>query len=223
MSLSLILFDFDGTIADTFSETVLIYNYFARKYRYNEISDEDIEKARHMNMWQLLKFVKVPKHKVPFLLRKGRKMLYKNLDKIEVFPGIRELLKLAEERGIPCGIITSNSRKNVERFIQINDLPNIHFVRSSSRLLGKPREFKKVMKKRKLTKDCVIYVGDETRDIEAAQAADIEVVAVAWGYNSTKSLIAHRPSHFVKTQDELLALFEEKIATKSRPAATADF
>ncbi len=208
MNLRVILLDFDGTIADTFTETVRMFNHFAQKYGYDRIGVDDIEKARHMNAWQLLKFVRIPKRKVPFLLRKGRKMLYSNLDKITVFDGVRELLEWAESSGIPCGIVTSNSRKNVERFVLLNQLPNIHFVRSSSRLMGKPREFKRIFKKRGIDKDTVLYIGDESRDIEAARESGIKIISVTWGYNAKQSLMDHNPDFVVESSDQLLKTLE---------------
>lgn len=211
MNLDLILFDFDGTIADTFRETVKIFNRFADKYGYNKIKDEEIEQARAMNIWQLLKFVKIPKRKLPFLLKKGRTELYKNLDKITVFEGIREILEFAQNRSIPCAVITSNSKKNVERFIQLNNLPNIHFVRSSSRILGKPREFKRVIKKRKISKESMVYIGDETRDIEAAQASGIKMISVTWGYNSKESLAEQKPDYLVEDAKALMSILEKKL------------
>ena len=219
MNLNLILLDFDGTIADTFTETVKIFNCFADKYGYNRIKDEEIEKARCMNVWQLLKFVKFPKRRLPSLLRKGRATLYKNLDKVEVFEGVVEILSLADKYEIPCGIITSNSRKNVERFIQLNELPNIHFVRSSSRLLGKPREFKRVLKKRKLTKESVIYIGDETRDIEAAHESGIRIAAVTWGYNSKTALSDHKPDYLIDDPQALLTILEKQMQNGTGAAA----
>lgn len=219
MNLNLILFDFDGTVADTFTETVKIFNRFADRYGYNRIQDEEIEKARCMNMWQLLTFVKFPKHKLPFLLRKGRASLYKNLDKIEVFDGILDILKLADKHSIPCGIVTSNSRKNVERFIQLNNLPNVHFVRSSSRLLGKPREFKRIIKKRKIPGESIIYIGDETRDIEAAHDSGIKIASVTWGYNSKTALLDHKPDYIADNPQSLISILEKHLET---PASLAE-
>jgi len=214
MKLDLIILDFDGTIADTFSETVKIFNAFARKYGYRVVEDHEIESARCMNVWQLLKFVKVPRHKVPFLLRKGRAMLYQNIDKIPVFEGIPELLNWAEAEEIPCGIITSNSKKNVEKFIRIQELPNIHFIVSSSRLLGKSREFKRVLKKRKVNKHHTIYIGDETRDIEAAHESGVKIVSVTWGYNSKSAILQHNPDFTADTPESLMERVESFVTEK---------
>jgi phosphoglycolate phosphatase len=54
----------------------------------------------------------------------------------------------------------------------------------------------------------VIYIGDETRDIIAAQKAGIRSVAVTWGYNSHKALKAHHPDHLIHSPQALLQLLE---------------
>jgi len=38
-----------------------------------------------------------------------------------------------------------------------------------------------------------LFVGDKTRDIEAAKKAGIRMAAVTWGYNSRRSLDAMKP------------------------------
>lgn len=212
MQLRLILLDFDGTIADTFTETLRIFNDLSKKYGFDSISENELETARKMNVWELIKCFNIPKRKVPILLKRGKKMLHENLGNITVFEGMKELLLVAQEAGIPCGVVTSNSKKNVERFIELNELQNISFVKSCSRLLGKPREFKRILKKRQISTDNTIYIGDETRDIDAAHDVGIEVVAVTWGYNSKDAIEKSNPTHVVNTADELVSLLKQKIA-----------
>ncbi len=43
----------------------------------------------------------------------------------------------------------------------------------------------------------MIYVGDETRDITAAQKSQVQVVAVAWGFNSPQILSQFNPDHLI--------------------------
>ena len=52
----------------------------------------------------------------------------------------------------------------------------------------------------------VLYVGDETRDIEAAREAGLAMTAVTWGYNSEQALSALGPQHIVRSPGELLEL-----------------
>jgi phosphoglycolate phosphatase-like HAD superfamily hydrolase len=75
--------------------------------------------------------------------------------------------------------------------------------------MGKPREFHRILKKRKVAKDEVIYIGDESRDVEAARESGIKVISVTWGYNSREALSAHRPDFIAETPDELQQIVEK--------------
>ncbi len=62
------------------------------------------------------------------------------------------------------------------------------------------------MKLHRFGADDVIFIGDETRDIEACKRAGIRCVAVTWGYNSEKSLAAQNPHRVFHRPEELRAL-----------------
>ena len=52
----------------------------------------------------------------------------------------------------------------------------------------------------------VLYVGDETRDIEAAKESGLRMAAVTWGYNSAGALAALNPEHLLNSPSELLGI-----------------
>ncbi|HEU4679284.1 MAG TPA: HAD hydrolase-like protein, partial [Terrimicrobiaceae bacterium] len=52
----------------------------------------------------------------------------------------------------------------------------------------------------------ILFVGDETRDIEACQKVGVRIVAVTWGYNSRRSLVAMKPDFIFDDPKELVAL-----------------
>ena len=54
----------------------------------------------------------------------------------------------------------------------------------------------------------MIYVGDETRDITAAQKSRVQVVAVAWGFNSPQILTQFNPDHLIHHPLELLDILD---------------
>ena len=60
------------------------------------------------------------------------------------------------------------------------------------------------MKINKLTPEEVIYVGDETRDIEASKTIPIKVIAVSWGFNSAEALAKQNPDFLIQKPSELL-------------------
>ena len=203
MKPDLVLFDFDGTIADTFSQTVEIVNRLAEKYGFRRIEEENIPSAREMNVWELMRFLHIPGHRIPTLLRKGRRQLNRSIDNVMLCDGMGELLARLNAAGVEMGIVTSNSRRNVLSFLRSHEIEGVSFVRSSSRILGKAREIRKVIRRKDLNPERVVYVGDETRDVDAAHESGIRVIAVGWGYNSVDALKARDPDYIADSPNAL--------------------
>ena len=68
---------------------------------------------------------------------------------------------------------------------------------------------KKVLHREHLSQDAVIYVGDETRDIEMSKKLHIPIVAVAWGFNAGKTLASLDPDALVHAPKDLLKSFQK--------------
>lgn len=200
------IFDFDGTIADTFSHALEILNSMAGEFGYRSLPEEDLPKARDMTTRQLMRFLGVSSRRLPAVAHRGVKLLRGRINEIRPLPGMPEVLRALRAKGVRLGIVTSNSEENVGIFLKNHDLDFFEFVRSSSRLLGKAREIKQAMKKQGFGPEDVLFVGDETRDIEACRRARIRCAAVSWGYNSRRSLEAQNPRFVFDSPAELLAV-----------------
>ena len=77
--------------------------------------------------------------------------------------------------GFALGIITSNTEVNVQIFLRSHGLELFDFVRCSSKLLGKARMIRSVIRRQHVRAADILFVGDETRDIEAAKKAGIRI------------------------------------------------
>jgi len=204
----LLLFDFDGTIADTFEAAFAILNKLAVEFRFRPLDAADLEKARDMRTRQVMKFLKIPMSKMSRIARRGSEEIHARMPGIEPFPGLPALLRELRAAGFEMGIVTSNSEPNVRMFLEKHDLDLFAFIRSSSKLLGKAHELRHVMKTLKLTASDILFIGDETRDIEAAQKAGIRIAAVTWGYNSRRSIAAMKPDYLFDKPEDLLAFLK---------------
>lgn len=201
-----LVFDFDGTIADTFWQGLDILNRMAGEFGYKPLAEDELPKARDMTTRQLMKFLGIPSRKLPSIARKGVRELRGRIGEIQPIEGVPEALRALKASGMRLGIVTSNSEENVALFLKNHDLEIFDFVRSSSRLLGKAREIRQAMKLHKFGAGDVLFVGDETRDIEACKRAGIRCVAVTWGYNSERSLAAQNPHCVLHRPEELAGL-----------------
>ncbi len=205
-----ILFDFDGTIADTFNVFLEILDEMSADIGKENLTKENVQEFRQKGAKALIKKFRIMPWRIPSLVKKGQKLFTKRMDGTEPFEGIPEVLRQLFEQKIKLGTITTNSKENVEPFLEEFDLKVFDFIISAPGIFGKTKTIKKTIKKYKLEKDKVIYVGDEVRDIVSAKKAGVDVAAVTWGYNDKELLESYNPDFLFDSPEELLKLGNKK-------------
>lgn len=204
MTHKVIIFDFDGTIADTVDALVTIANRLAGEFGYIQTTPEDLALLRNFTSREIIKYSGVSMLKIPFLLKKVKGELKAKIPELKPIPGISEVLAILHSQGYTLGIITSNSPENVTAFLSNNQLNHLfEFIYSGVTIFGKTTIINNVLKQKQLDPTTVIYVGDETRDIEASKKANIKVIAVTWGFNSPEALAKQEPSILINHPQEL--------------------
>ncbi len=194
---SFILFDFDGTIADTISAGLEIINSHAEKYGYKRL-DGDIN--THFSALQLVKLAEIKFWKLPYLIYQLKKKLAEKSDELKILSEAPELIKKLNDEGYELGILTSNSFKTVKAFLKKYELDSFFsFLRTDVSLFGKKKALKKA---KKVINKKIIYIGDELRDIEACRKNDIPIVSIPWGLNSFESLEEHNKGLVAKNANE---------------------
>jgi len=200
-----IVFDFDGTIADTVDALISIANRLAIEFGYKQITPEQLAYLRNLTSREIIKYSGVSLLKIPFLLKKVKSELKNKIHEFQPIPGIQEALTELKNQGYHLGIITSNSQENVTAFLNNHNLDNLFdFIYSGVTIFGKTTIINNVLKQKQISNQAVIYVGDETRDIEASKKANIRVVAVTWGFNSPEVLSKQKPDYLIHHPSELL-------------------
>jgi len=147
------------------------------------------------------------------LLRKFGRHLFEaifagEIASVEPIEGLKEILFQLKSLGHKIGILTSNSSKNVMSFLEHNDLDLFDFIQTTSKIWSKNYGLKTLMKDNNFEISDVIYIGDETRDIEAAKKAGVRCAAVTWGYNSRMALEARNPDYLIHSPAELFQLIQ---------------
>lgn len=198
-----VVFDFDGTLADTMSVVIKIANKFADHYGYRKIPMSDLPKLREKKPSEVLRHLGISIFRLPIIARKIRFEMNKEIVHLKTPVDLRDTLLNLKESGCVLGILTTNSRENVIEFLKNNDLELFDFVYSGRAVFGKSRLLKKLMKDKTIPHDDPIYVGDEIRDVEAAKKAGIRVIGVSWGYNSKNALLKAKPDHVIENPEEI--------------------
>lgn len=203
MQKKVIIFDFDGTIADTLPYIIRIINDHAHEFGYNPFSSTDTQRLRGMGPKELIKELKVPFYKLPFFVNKIKKLLNKDMPDVKVFDGMSEILHELKKRRYALGILSSNSKENIEKFCENNNLLVFDFIHSEKNIFGKDKSLNNLIKKNNFKKEEVVYVGDEVRDIDACRKIDLDIISVAWGFN-TADLLRKYNSNIIDTPSQLL-------------------
>lgn len=207
-----IIFDFDGTIAETQDALIEIYNRIAPEFDCKQVRREDKEILRGKRPQEFLKEYGISRIKLPFLVLKVRSELRKQLSDIKVKDGIYSVLTQLKNEGCTLGIVASNSRGNISSFLGENGLSSaFDFVYTGKHVFSKHRIIKRVLKEKQLNKNAVIFVGDETRDIDAAKKVGIPVIAVSWGFNIKEILQIQNPDLIADKPQELIEIIKSGI------------
>ena len=202
-----LVFDFDGTIADTLGETRRIFNQIAPDYGIRQVAEHELDHLRHLSLKELLDHLKIPKRRVPALIARGTGMMRGNIAELKLIEGMPEVLVELRRHVRSFGILTSNSTANVDLFLRTHGLRDqFDFISSTSKLTGKSKHLKAIRKTFSVRPDEMLYIGDELRDVKASQKAGVPIAAVTWGFNSRQSLAAAKPDYLFDRPADFLSL-----------------
>jgi len=198
-----IIFDFDGTIADTFSFAEKIGKDIANRYSITISSEE----AREVGFKTALLKSGFPLWHLSKTINEFKKRMSVNIvNDVEMINGIKPVLLSLYEK-YRLGILSSNSKQNIEKFLRRHNTYNLfEFIYSDSSVFGKHVVLKRLCKKLNIDKNKLIYVGDEDRDIYAANRLGIKSIAFSGGYNNESVLKKANPSYLVSSPEQILEI-----------------
>ena len=203
MKYELVIFDFDGTLANTFDWFIDTLNQLAGPFNYRRIGEDEIRTLRLSNAHALYKQRKVSRWKTARIAARIRSMMAADIDRISLFEGVGNMLGELAENGVSLGIVSSNSEKNIRRIL--GDLAkHIDYFECGVSVFGKAKKLKKIVKKSGIPLPRAIFVGDEIRDIGAAQQIGIPYGVVSWGYNDFDVLKNTRPNEYYLEMMEIV-------------------
>ncbi|MCW6035746.1 HAD-IA family hydrolase [Spirulina subsalsa FACHB-351] len=216
MTLRFIVFDFDGTIADTRPTFIQILNGLAGEFGYEPVNEDEARQLRHLSSEEIVRQSKLSPFKIPFLLRRAKRELNKEISQIAPIWGMDKALEQLKQEGYELGIVTSNSQENVIKFLAAHQLEDLFcFISSGTTIFGKHKLIQQFLRCNELVPSAMLYVGDETRDIEAARRCQVPVIAVTWGFNSTDILTQYRPDGLAHHPQELLQVIQKAAIAKN--------
>jgi len=207
-----IIFDFDGTIADTLPFSFQKFLEIAKLLKIDDLNDQEIIKEiRSKSYQELLKgSFKRAWLKLPYVVNMIKNMqveLEKEMENIKFFSGVKKLLFDLKKAEYKLAIISSNRIENINVFIKHNNINIFDFVHGKTDLFGKAGYLGKFLSDFKLDKSKVIYIGDEIRDVEACKKVGIKMIGVSWGLHTVEALKKAGVDYIAKKPLEIYSFF----------------
>ncbi|WP_079433979.1 HAD hydrolase-like protein [Zoogloea sp. LCSB751] len=209
MSQHLAVFDFDGTLADSFDAFLVSLNEVAKRHGFRGIAPDATEEPRKMSGRQLMDYLGIPFWKVPAIAVDMRQRVLAHIDMVRPYPGTAEALRAIAGQGTALALVTSNSREAVHAVLGAETLALFAQVHCGASLFGKRFKLQELLWSSRLKPQQVVYVGDEIRDAEAAAAVGMAFLGVAWGFTRAAEFQKYCRHPLVERMEDLPAAIAE--------------
>lgn len=206
-----ILFDFDGTLADTYELIMASFRHAAHIVLGHDVDEAPFAETIGIPLTAQMDLYTDDSATHDELLRVYRAFNETRAgDYITCFDGIPQVLDALESAGWPLGIVTSRRRVSAEAFLKICGIERHfpHLVAYDDGYAPKP-DPEPVMAGAALIgcdPTACLYVGDSCFDMRAGRAAGAITVAAEWGIGTSASLQAERPRYLCARPLDLLDL-----------------
>lgn len=199
---SLAIFDFDGTLADSFPWFIASLDQTADNFGLKRVDPNEIEALREMSSRDALNHLKVPMLKLPAITLYMHNMFAEGIHEISLFPGASDMLAGLHDAGVKLALVSSNAEANVRQVLGSAARVVDHYACGAS-LWGKAQKFGAVLRTLRQPAAATIAIGDEIRDIDAAHQAGLAAGVMTFGYNSRTALERHAPEFLFDDYDAL--------------------
>lgn len=202
---SLIIFDFDGTIANTEEASYKVYEQMTQIYGVPQMSKEELKAYKKKPLKQRIKETGIPYYLLPKIMSESQSKLTKFMQDAYPFDGIPFLLeKLSKMNKLV--VVSSNNKKIIKKFLKDHDIDVFEKVYGGAALFGKSAMIKKAIKKMKSKVKHALYIGDETRDYQACKELKLDMIGVSWGYEDISVLESEQLSYIANNPEQLSEL-----------------
>jgi len=189
----LIVFDWDGTVMDS---TAVIAGSIQAACRDLDLPVPDDDMARHvigLGLMQALRHAvpSAPEEKLEELVARYRHHFLAQDSAIPLFEGAAETIAELHEAGYLLGVATGKNRNGLQRALESSGLMQyFHATRTADQTFSKPHPamLLELMDELAVSAERTLMIGDTTHDLQLAQNAGVDVVAVGHGAHPAEQL-----------------------------------
>jgi phosphoglycolate phosphatase len=209
-SLKAVLFDFDGTLADSYVAITASVNHVRAAHGLPPLDEAEVRRHVGRGPAYLLEHtvpganleVDWPRYRAhhPSVLTRGTRLL----------PGAAEAVGALAARGLTVGVCSNKPRAFTQQLLDYLGLAGkvglVLGPEDVARPKPAPDMLVTALERLHLRPEQVLYVGDMTVDIETARAAGVSVWVVPTGSDERSRLEAAHPDRLLRDLNELAEL-----------------
>lgn len=205
--MALILFDFDGVLADTLADMLLFAQQVCDELGVEHtVVQTDLSELEVMSFATFGRACEMPEDLVDEFVRRCTRKFAEKEAPPAIFSGLGEVVrKLAESHVL--AVLTGNTEGNVRAFLEQHGLEGCMRAVYGVDMPGTKAE-KIIMAKRQFAAggEPVFVVGDSLSDVQAAREAGVTSIVVGWGHQSLARLVGAAPDHVARYPQELIEI-----------------
>ena len=214
-----VIFDFDGTLADTLPGIEKALNITAKKMNINKEFTKDETKnligggAKRLFL-RAFNFSELNDKDLSLYNLFMDEYYKQQISNFVVYKNVLDVLKVLQENNINL-IVYSNKPEEILNKCISNKFQNIKFLKVVGNNLSLPPKpdttyFMKIVDELKIDLTRSIYVGDSIYDLEFANNLKIDCVICDYGYGNYVDIKNKKPKYLISNFNELLRIILKK-------------
>ena len=213
--LKLIVFDWDGTLADSVTKIWECKKFLARKYNLPKPSEEIVRNVLGTKFEDAMAkcFPQANQELLYKMCQEFHILMQQEIYQALLFPNARKILELFKSQNILLAVATSKDRKEIGKSIMYNNLSNMFdMVCCGKEYQEKPHPamLEHIMKKFNVEPDECIMIGDTTTDMLFAANAGVKAIAVTFGAHPLTKLQSMNPAASIDEWMQLPGVIAEQ-------------
>jgi phosphoglycolate phosphatase len=208
--MALILFDYDGVLADTLDDLIQFGQIACDKLNIKHVvTENDLSNLDVMSFSTFGRACEVPEHLNDDFVKISLTLFAEKTTPPNIFAGISEVIKYFSTNH-KLGIVTTNSSQNVNAFLAQHGLAEfIHALygvdtagTKAQKILLAQNQFMNGQA------NSIFMIGDSLSDIRSAKEAAVTSIAVTWGHQSLEKLRTGNPDFVIDSPSQLIEIIE---------------
>lgn len=207
---NLVIFDWDGVIADSCPSFLVYYretaNHFKKEF---PVKTLDEFKDWYDSAWEQ-NFIKLGFTEAELPLALNHEASQVNYDNIPLFPGIKEAINIIAKK-YTLSIASTTDSKLIRKKMEKENILNLFELISGGEggTSDKKAVIQKVLDKTGILPEKAVMVGDTIMDIKSSKALNIKNIIVGYGWNSVNRLKEASPDYLVSSPGEIIATIDK--------------